>query len=456
MSRPRDLWVVLAVALVTAACQSPEVASGGQTESSIGIPQETADGTVFSTGERTTVPGTSARPTTSDAAPATASASTSTSPSTSTTTTTTTAVPLVGWEAVDSYLRTTIIGGGSDALSAAVMRDGDLVYAGASGSRVPGGNEPALAEHRFRIASISKIIAAITMLQLVEEGAIGLDDPVGSMLASALGLQDVPVQVLGITVRQLLTHRSGFPQYENLFFANGVPSCLDAATVGLTGPLQSIPGTAFQYSNMNFCLIGLTVELLSQQSYAQAVDDRLLTPLGISGMRLAGTFDVGAGDIEHRSRAGRNYMETLGAAGAWIATASDVVVITNALDLSTPGWKPLEAPTLELMKTITIDPPAPVTDVEPAASTTTPSPQPTTGYGMGLMIFGPGSFGHTGTIESTHAMTVRRPDGYTWAITVSGEYPSSTKVLADIMDNALLLGGFIDAPFVPTPPPIES
>lgn len=445
--------------LMLVSCVAAEVESGGQAGSSIASAQP-ADGPAFSDGEQTSTPGTA--PASSSTVPVATSTTTPTTPTTSTTstttTTTTTAAPLVGWDAVDAYLRTTIVGGGSDAVSAAVMEDGDLVYAVAHGARSPGGDEAALAEHRFRIASISKMVTAITMLQLVEEGLVGLDDPIVGLVAAGLGAESIPAEVANITVRQLLTHRSGFPQYEKMFFRNEVASCDEAAQVGVTSPLQSVPGTAFQYSNFNFCLAGLAIEVLTGQLLSDAVDQRLLAPLGITSMRLAGTFDVAPFDIEHRSTAGRNYMETLAGAGSWIATAADVVAITNSLDLATPGWKPLDAPTVELVRTITLDPPVPASAPDdPAASTTTtaPPPAPTTGYGMGLMIFGPGTFGHTGTIESTHAMTVRRPDGLTWAVTVSGEYPSSTRALADIMNNALLLGGFIDGNFVTPPAAIE-
>ncbi len=78
---------------------------------------------------------------------------------------------------------------------------------------------------------------------------------------------------------------------------------------------------------------------------------------------------------------------------------------------------------------------------------------------MGLMIFDAEndvalSFGHTGTLESTHAMFTRRPDGLTWAVTVSGDYPASTRALAKIVDNALLLGGFTDGSYVVVPQPL--
>ncbi len=379
-----------------------------------------------------------------------------------------TVVPLSGWAAVDQYLEVTIVRGGSSAASVAVLRNGELQHQAAYGDRVAG--EPVEPTDRFRIASISKTLLSITALELVEDGVLSLDDPVGGQLASGLDI-GAPTGGTGtITLRQLLTHRSGFPQFENLFFRNEVGSCADAARAGFTRPLQSVPGTQFQYSNMNFCALGLLIEQVTGAPYAQVVQEQVLAPLGITGMRTAGTFDLEPGDVEHQSDAGRNYMEVLGGAGAWLAAPTDLVTILDSLDPFTPGTKILETASLQLMATITETPPTPADDEEvtdPApptlAPTTTIEPLvPTQGYGMGLMIFdqpldtglGAATFGHTGTLESTHAMFVRRPDGLTWAITVSGDYPGSTRDLETIMDNALLLGGFVAGTYTKPPPPL--
>jgi D-alanyl-D-alanine carboxypeptidase len=119
-------------------------------------------------------------------------------------------------------------------------------------------------------------------------------------------------------------------------------------------------------------------------------------------------------------------MEVLGAAGAWVATPSDLVEIIDSLDFDTPGWKPLDPATVAAMKTSASDPAA-----------------PDRGYGMGLILYGGGAVGHTGTIESTHAMVFDRADNVTWAVTVSGENPSDTVRLASIVDRALAAGGFV-------------
>ena len=199
-------------------------------------------------------------------------------------------------------------------------------------------------------------------------------------------------------------------------------TCTDAARRGLA---SGAAGGGYVYSNMNYCLLGLVIEVLTGLDYERAVYRLLLTPLGISGMRLAPTFDPGPDEVQHVSTPGRNYMETLGAAGAWIATPSDLVTIIDSLDLSTPGFKPLEAATVLAM----------ITPVGGGLGTR--------GYGMGIISYGDNRLGHTGTIESTHAMVLKRNDGVTWAITVAGQSPAETTELERIMNAAFVAGGFV-------------
>ena len=327
---------------------------------------------------------------------------------------------LTGWAAFDAELTRQILGGGgSDAYSVTVAIGGDIVHEAAFGARVPDTFDVVEPTDRFRIASISKPITAIVALQLVEAGLVGLDEPVGERVAAAVGVGD-PGRAGQITIRQLLTHTSGFAQYESLFFRNQVASCEEAAAVGLS---RSIGGGGFRYSNMNYCVLGLVIEQVTGQDYQKVVYERLLTPLGLSGMRLAPTYDPGPGEVEHRSVPGRNYMEVLAAAGAWVATPTDLVTLFDSLDNSTPGFKPLDPETVATMLT---------------------TPEGTDrGYGMGMILYGGGTYGHTGTIESTHAMVFDRADDVTWAVTVSGENPSDTTRLAGMVDRALAAGGFV-------------
>jgi D-alanyl-D-alanine carboxypeptidase len=58
-------------------------------------------------------------------------------------------------------------------------------------------------------------------------------------------------------------------------------------------------------------------------------------------------------------------------------------------------------------------------------------------YGLGIVVWPDGSWGHTGTVENTHTMLLHRPDGVTWCILVSGDVPESTERLREVFDRAL-------------------
>jgi D-alanyl-D-alanine carboxypeptidase len=330
--------------------------------------------------------------------------------------------PLTGWAAVDRHLESVLVVPGNTAAALAVSIGGDVVHTAAFGERDPSTGDPAEPHDRFRIASISKPITAIVAMTLVEDGVVGLDDPIGGVLAEHVGLSSVSSGAQQLTLRRLLSHRSGFGKYESTFFRSGADDCTDAARQGLA---RGVGGGGYIYSNMNYCLAGLLIEALTGLTYEQAAYQQLLTPLGISGMRLAPTFDPGPDEIQHQTTDGRNYMETLGGAGSWIASPTDLVTILDSLDLSTSGFKPLDQSTVFQMA-------IPVGGQYGQR-----------GYGLGLISYGDGRFGHTGTIESTHAMLLNRGDGVTWALTVAGQSPSESTALEQIMNRAFEAGGFV-------------
>ncbi|MFN3258449.1 MAG: serine hydrolase domain-containing protein [Ilumatobacter sp.] len=338
-----------------------------------------------------------------------------------------------GWAAFDRSLEAALIRPGNTAASVAVSIDGDVVHAAAFGVRDPARGEPVDPNDRFRIASISKPITAIVVMALVADGLVALDDPVGGLVADHLAGQladgsvapdstlRVSASARSLTLRQLLTHRSGFGKFDSTFFGGAADDCDDAARRGLT---SGAGGGGYVYSNMNYCIAGLAIEAITGLSYEDAVYRYLLTPLGISGMRMPPTIDPGPDEVQHRTTLGRNYMETLGAAGAWIATPTDLVTIMDALDLDTPGFKPLDQRSVFEI-------------VTPVGGQYGQQ-----GYGIGIISYGAGRFGHTGTIEATHAMVLNRGDGVTWAVTVAGDNVRDSTDLERLVNAAFAAGGF--------------
>jgi len=329
--------------------------------------------------------------------------------------------PTSGWAGFDVALESALIRPGNTAASVAVSIGGDVVHAASFGLRDPASGDPAEPQDRFRVASISKTITAIVAMQLVEAGLVELDQPIGQLVADHIDAGPIGASA-SLSLRQLLTHRSGFGKYQSTFFRGGADDCVDAARTGLR---SGVAGGGYVYSNMNYCVAGLAVEALVGLTYEQAVYRYLLTPLGISGMRLAPTVDPGPDEAQHVTTPGRNYMETLGAAGAWIATPTELVTIMDALDASTPGFKPLSPETVLQM----------IVPVGGALGQR--------GYGYGLISYGGNRFGHTGTIESTHAMLLNRGDGVIWALTVAGQSPAESTDLERIVNAAFAAGGFV-------------
>ncbi len=315
-----------------------------------------------------------------------------------------------GWARFDDELSRRLVPANT-AAGVAVMVDGQLVHEASFGVRVPGTFDAIDTTDRFRIASISKTITAIVVMQLVEEGVLTLDDPVGATLTDHLAIAAPDPDSARLTVRQLLSHRSGFPQTESTFFGNGATSCADAAIRGLSGMVGA--GTGYQYSNMNFCVLGQLIEAATGKTYERVVYEHLLDPLGITGMRFTSTYEIGPDEVSHFPSPGRNFMEVLGGAGAWNATPVDLVRIVNAVDPVTDGWKALSAESMAELRGSGV------------------------GYGLGVINYDGDAWGHTGTIQNTHSMLLVQPDGITWAVTVAGDYPSETSQLRSIFRAAL-------------------
>ena len=187
---------------------------------------------------------------------------------------------------------------------------------------------------RFRIASISKVVTAPVVLQLVDAGFLQLDEPVGQRLAGLVGV--APGNgVAAVTVRQLLSHTSGFPDYRGSSSATG-----SAPASGRGVRPRPIAGPAARdrarLQQPQLLPARAAHRRRHRTSYEVATNQLLLQPLGISGMRLVATVDPNPDEVVHVSGAQRTYMQSLGGAGAWVATPADMVRILDSLDPATP------------------------------------------------------------------------------------------------------------------------
>jgi D-alanyl-D-alanine carboxypeptidase len=168
-----------------------------------------------------------------------------------------------------------------------VRARGRTLYGRSFGSADRAFAVPAAADTRYRIASITKLFTSVLILQLAQEGRLDLDAPVRTALPDFPGAGGDRVTVL-----QLLHHVSGIAQWDNVAsyqeaFAHGVDRYQRPLTPGqlvqlcCAGPLVRAPGTAFDYNNADYFVLGRIVERLTGRTYEQALAERILRPLGL-------------------------------------------------------------------------------------------------------------------------------------------------------------------------------
>jgi len=181
-------------------------------------------------------------------------------------------------DAVDDYLHAEMTRQHIPGLVLGVIRDGKLIRKQAYGMADLELNLKTEPDMLFEIGSASKSLTSMTVMMLVEEGKFGLEDPIGKHLP------DTPAAWKNITVRQLLNHTSGLPEYATIpefTITEEIEGrkMLDALS---KMPMDFVPGSAFSYTNTGFFLLGLLIEKETGKSYEDVIKERILTPLGMT------------------------------------------------------------------------------------------------------------------------------------------------------------------------------
>ena len=134
------------------------------------------------------------------------------------------------------------------------------------------------ADTAFRLASVSKQFAAMAILILQEDGALSLDDPVSKYVPELAPYG-------GVTIRQLLVHTGGLPDYyDNIDTSAGMPTNHDAAVLlGKMASPEFAPGDRYAYSNAGYDMLGPVVEAAASMPFAQFVQERIFDVLGMHG-----------------------------------------------------------------------------------------------------------------------------------------------------------------------------
>ena len=139
-----------------------------------------------------------------------------------------------------------------------------------------------------RIGSNTKTFVAVVVMQLVQEGKVGLDEPIETYLPGLIKGEGIDGSK--ITVRQLLQHTSGLPEYtdttpgrSDIFQIKDhyIPP-RDLLDTALGKPAAFEPGTQWKYTNTNYIVLGMLVERVSQRPVGEQIDERIVKKLGLS------------------------------------------------------------------------------------------------------------------------------------------------------------------------------
>jgi CubicO group peptidase (beta-lactamase class C family) len=157
-----------------------------------------------------------------------------------------------------------------------VLRDGAVVHAKAYGLSSLAVGEPNTTRTRFRLASVTKSFTALAVMQLVEQGRLGLDDPLEKYVPGFVGGDR-------ILIRHLLSHTAGLPDFMSLEQAMKLPP-------------DGAPGERLNYSNIGYTALGRVIEKVTGVSYGEHLRQAIFEPLGMADTGVDGVEPTAKGD----------------------------------------------------------------------------------------------------------------------------------------------------------------
>lgn len=329
----------------------------------------------------------------------------------------------------------------------AIGKDGKIVYMRAFGYSDINKTTPTQPYNLFRIASLSKQITSIAIMQMMQDGKLQMNSKVfgpGGILAdhpvfSKANITDT--RIYNITIQNLLEHAAGWNRDNNCnpnpttpypYFLGGCdPISYPLRVTMLTGTTNPVskealikyllekgldfaPGTGYNYSNIGYLILGRVIEKISGVSYEKYVQDSIFTPLGIFDIHLAKNLLIDKQEREGEY-VGNGYttlscygtgqyvpweygglsVEAMDSHGGWIATPRDLLKLIVAIDGFNTKPDILSSATIQTM-------------VTPSAN----NPY----YAKGWSVNQYNNWWHTGALDGTASEMARTSGGYTWAI----------------------------------------
>jgi CubicO group peptidase (beta-lactamase class C family) len=176
----------------------------------------------------------------------------------------------------DIFIKTEMQRQNIPGLSLVVLKEGQIVKAAGYGVANVDLKTPATPETVYKIASVSKQFIASGIMLLVQEGKIGLNDPIRKYLQKSPGTWKT------ITVRHLLTHTSGLMRDAPGFDPSKIQSDADVIKTAYRGPLRFAPGDRWEYSNLGYFILAEVIRKVSGRPWTEYLSEKGFKPCGMT------------------------------------------------------------------------------------------------------------------------------------------------------------------------------
>ena len=291
--------------------------------------------------------------------------------------------------------------------SAAIITPDGALHTSTMGRSNPWNNEAVSPNHRYRVASVSKLFTSALILRLVEEGRFQLDDK----LYDYLPLENIPYSK-EVTIRQLLSHTAGVIDHLNhpsFYRGNWKYRTWKASDIHYFASRRHArfkPGQGYAYSNTGFYLLGELIEKVLEKPLEEAYQEYIFDPLNLQ-QTIYDDFSTRRHKIDSLAENGRAYeyhQSAVGAAGAIVSTPSDIARFGYALYT---GKLVSDTSLQEMIK-----------DIGNAAGGDH--------YGLGMRLWDDNGIlhmGHTGALMGYRAILMYLPEyGVTIALATNGQH----------------------------------
>ncbi|MGV6831347.1 MAG: serine hydrolase [bacterium] len=220
--------------------------------------------------------------------------------------------------------------------SVLVAKNGKAIYSNAFGKANLELDVPMTTKNVFELASITKQFTAVAILMLEEQGKLSVNDPITKFIS------DYPTQGKKITIHQLLNHTSGIKSYTSMENLEGMArqdmSVTELINYFKNEPMDFDPGEAFAYNNSGYILLGHIIEIITNDTYENFIENQIFKPLAMTNSRYGSKSEF----INYRASGyqqnetgyeNANYisMDIPYAAGSLMSTVEDMLKWQNAL-----------------------------------------------------------------------------------------------------------------------------